>query len=80
MAAAVPDFYLQGRVEYFDLLGRFLQRAGSGKIKAQAALDVVAKGWDLITDRLGRDSQIAQWQFLKSRYPAHLRDRLRPSK
>ena len=79
MATAIPDFYLVGRGEYFDLLGRFLARANRGKLSAKAALSTVAKGWELITERHGRDSQVAQWRFLKERYPGSIRKALRSS-
>ncbi len=79
MATTIPDFYLAGRGEYFDLLGRFLARANSGKIEVKEALSTVAKGWELITERYGRSSQVTQWQFLKSRYPEAVRSVLRSS-
>ena len=77
MAQAIPDFYLAGRGEYFDLLGRFLAAANMGKIDVEDALKVVTSGWNLITDRLGRKSQQAQWQFIKGRYPSDLKQVLR---
>lgn len=79
METAIPDFYMAGRGEYFDLLGRFLARANSGKLKVHEALSIVAKGWELITERQGRASQIAQWQYLKGRYPETIRSELRSS-
>ena len=79
MGEAIPDFYLAGRGEYFDLLGRFLTRANEGKLGIQQALEIIAKGWEQITEKKGRDSQIEQWAFLKSRYPKVLRESLRSS-
>ena len=79
MSRAIPDFYLAGRGEYFDLLGRFLAAANAGKMTAEEALKVITAGWELITDRLGRDSQTTQWQFIKSRYPDSLKRVLRSS-
>ena len=73
---AIPDFYLAGRGEYFDLLGRFLVAADRGEMPVAEALKVISAGWDVITNRIGRSSQISQWQFIKSRYPESIRSRL----
>jgi len=73
----VPDLSLRGRDEYFDALGQHLQAADLGQKKLKEALDDTVKAWDLITEHLGREGQIAQWQYLKSQYPAHLRSVLR---
>ena len=69
MASCIPDFYVQGRDEYFALLGRYLGRANRGEISSEKALLLAARGWDLITDRLGREGQIEQWTLLKKSYP-----------
>ncbi len=79
MDSAFPDFYVNGRTQYFDLLGRFLDRANRGRMSAQAALDLVSKGWEQITDSVGRDSQIDQWRFLRSQYPPRIRSVLEES-
>ena len=68
-----PDLYLRGHNEYWEALSRNLGAADDRHTKPKLALDDTAKAWNRITDRLGRDRQIAQWRFLKSQYPAHLR-------
>ena len=70
MSACIPDFYVQGRDEYFALLGRYLDRANRGELEPDRALLLAARGWDLITDRLGREGQVEQWSLLKKSYPA----------
>lgn len=69
MNACIPDFYMQGRDEYFALLGRYLGRANRGELEPERALLLAARGWDLLTDRLGREGQIEQWSMLKRSYP-----------
>lgn len=77
MRSSIPDFYLRGHGEYFDVLRRFLVRAETGKMRPREALGLVRRAWDEITDRLGRDRQIAQWRALRASYPQAIRDRLR---
>ena len=52
--------------EFLDLARKFVEwatgkelaaRAVAGEVKSQAALDEVAKQWNAITDRLGKDQQ-----------------------
>lgn len=54
---AVVDLRITGAAEYFDALDTQLARAVAGEVKSQDALDQVAKDWNAITDRLGRDQQ-----------------------
>jgi multiple sugar transport system substrate-binding protein len=54
---AVVDLRITGAAEYFDALDTQLARAVAGELKSQEALDQVAKDWNAITDRLGRDQQ-----------------------
>lgn len=54
---AVVDLRITGAAEYFDALDTQLARAVAGEVKSQEALDEVAKQWNAITDRLGRDQQ-----------------------
>jgi len=54
---AVVDLRITGAAEYFDALDTQLARAVTGEVKSQEALDQVAKDWNAITDRLGRDQQ-----------------------
>ncbi len=80
LEAAIPDFYLAGRMRYFDLLGRFLARANRGEMTVREALGLVARGWQAITDDAGRDGQIERWLDLKARYPDPLRGELRSTR
>ncbi len=54
---AVVDLRITGAAEYFDALDTQLARAVAGEVTSQEALDEVAKQWNAITDRLGRDQQ-----------------------
>jgi multiple sugar transport system substrate-binding protein len=54
---AVVDLRITGAFEYFDALDAQLARAVAGEVTSQQALDQVAKDWNAITDRLGRDQQ-----------------------
>jgi multiple sugar transport system substrate-binding protein len=56
---AVVDLRIPGAAEYFDALDTQLARAVAGEATSQEALDQVAKDWNAITDRLGRDQQKA---------------------
>lgn len=69
MENCIPDFYVRAQGEYFDALRENLSRALTGRKTAKESLDLAAKQWEHITDRVGRDGQIAQWKSLKSKYP-----------
>ena len=74
LAQCIPDFYLQGRDEYFSLLSRYIDRANRGQLKPARALELAARGWELITERLDRANQIEQWKRIKVSYPRHILD------
>ena len=59
---AVLDLRIRGSAEYLNVLDVEVSRALAGEISSQEALDNVAAGWDEITDRLGRDEQLAQYR------------------
>ncbi len=59
---AVLDIRITGSAEYLSTLDAEIARAVAGEISAQEALDNVAELWDAITDRLGRDAQLAQYK------------------
>jgi len=59
---AVLDLRIRGSAEYLNVLDVEVSRALAGEITSQEALDNVAAGWDEITDRLGRDEQLAQYK------------------
>ncbi|WP_340109959.1 extracellular solute-binding protein [Pikeienuella sp. HZG-20] len=77
MTEAIPDLYLKGQGEYFDELRVAVAGADAGSKTAKKALDDCANAWSRITRRMGRRSQEVQWRFLKSSYPASIRDRLK---
>ncbi len=43
-----------------------------GKKTPKQALDETAAAWEKITNRVGREKQIAQWRFVKAHYPPEL--------
>ncbi len=59
---AVLDLRIRGAAEYFSILDTEIARALAGEVSAQEALDAVAAQWDAVSDRLGRDSQLAQYR------------------
>ncbi len=76
MANSIPDLYLKGQGEYFDELRVNISAADAGTKSAKEALDDTARAWERITRRMGKRSQTVQWNFLKSIYPADIRNRL----
>ncbi len=76
MINSIPDLYLKGQGEYFDELRVNIAAADAGTKTAKAALDDCAASWERITRRMGARSQQVQWRFLKSNYPAGIRDKL----
>jgi multiple sugar transport system substrate-binding protein len=76
MRDSIPDLYLRGQGEYFDELRVNIQAADSGQKSPKQALDDTAASWNRITRRMGAQSQKVQWIFLKSMYPAGIRDLL----
>ncbi len=77
MEGSIPDLYLKGQGEYFDELRVNLGAADAGTKTPKEALDDTAGSWSRITRRMGKRSQSVQWAFLKSIYPASIRDRLK---
>ncbi len=77
MEGSIPDLYLKGQGEYFDVLRNNLGAADAGTKTAKKALDDTARSWEKITRRMGKRSQSVQWSFLKSIYPASIRNRLK---
>jgi len=76
MRDSIPDLYLKGQGEYFDELRVNIQAADSGQKSPKQALDDTASAWNRITRRMGKRSQLVQWTFLKSMYPAGIRKSL----
>ena len=59
---AVLDLRITGSAEYLQTLDVEIARAVAGEVTPQEALDNVAKQWNEITERLGRDNQLAQYR------------------
>ena len=76
MQDSIPDLYLTGHGEYWDVLIDNLSLASTGKISPKFALDATAKVWTQISKRHGINNQLIQWKYLKSYYPASIKDRL----
>ncbi len=76
MEGSIPDLYLKGQGEYFDELRTNLGAADAGTKTPKQALDDTANAWKRLTRRMGKRSQSVQWSFLKSIYPADIRNRL----
>ena len=53
---------IPGTFEYWDILDKNLSAAMSGEKSAQQALDDTAAAWDPVTDRIGRESQLKDYQ------------------
>jgi multiple sugar transport system substrate-binding protein len=58
----VLDLRITGSAEYLQTLDVEIARAIAGEVSPQEALDNVAAQWNEITDRLGRDTQLAQYR------------------
>jgi multiple sugar transport system substrate-binding protein len=69
MARQVPDMQLEGVAEYYDALDRNLSAAWAGEKTAADVVKETAAQWEEITDRIGRDRQVAQWRLVKAAYP-----------
>jgi multiple sugar transport system substrate-binding protein len=59
---AVLDLRIRGSAEYFQALDAEVSRALVGELTPQQALDNVARLWDDITDRYGREAQLEQYR------------------
>jgi multiple sugar transport system substrate-binding protein len=59
---AVLDLRITGSAEYLQTLDVEIARAIAGEVSPQEALDNVASQWNDISDRLGRDAQLAQYR------------------
>lgn len=77
MSDSIPDLYLKGQGEYFDELRVNIAAADAGSKTPKDALDDTAASWERINRRMGHRSQVVQWQFLKSLYPASIAKRLK---
>ncbi|MCB1968860.1 MAG: extracellular solute-binding protein [Geminicoccaceae bacterium] len=53
---------IPGTFEYWDILDKNLSAAMSGDKSAQQALDDTATAWEAVTERIGRDNQLRDYQ------------------
>jgi len=53
---------IPGTFEYWDILDKNLSATMAGEFTAQEALDATATAWDQVTDRLGREEQLQNYQ------------------
>jgi multiple sugar transport system substrate-binding protein len=61
---SVIDLRIPGASDYFEgIYEPYLTTILSGENTAKQALDQVSKEWEALTDRLGRDKQIEQYQW-----------------
>lgn len=61
-ANVVYDITIPGAGEYYQAFDEAVHKAVSGELSARKALDLAAAEWEKITDRLGRDQQIAYYK------------------
>ena len=76
MENSIPDLYLTGQGEYWDILKENLDLADRGFLGSKVALETTAKAWNQISSRYGINQQLEQWRFLKSKYPENIRSSL----
>ncbi len=76
MENSIPDLYLSGQGEYWDILKENIDLADRGTLSPEIALNTTAKAWNQITSRYGKQEQLEQWRFLKSKYPENIRTKL----
>ena len=60
---------LPGDHEYIAALNKYLWAAAKGELTAQEAMDQTAGQWDQITEKHGRDKQIAYWRAFRKKFP-----------
>jgi multiple sugar transport system substrate-binding protein len=59
---SLPYLRIPGTFEYWDILDKNLSSTMSGSKTAQQALDDTAAAWEQVTDRIGRDKQLADYK------------------
>lgn len=65
----IPGITFQGANEYLTDLDQNLMAACLGQMTPADAITKTSQQWEAITDRIGRDAQTTQWEFLKNYYP-----------
>ncbi len=70
IANGFPEMVMPGTGEYLDALQGELHAFVNGTGDAKEALDRAAARWQEITDRYGREKQIAAWNEVRAAYAA----------
>ena len=68
LADGYPEIFIPGAAQYEDALDLHVNKALAGQETPKQALDAVAKEWNAITDRLGRQKQIQLWTQAQQSY------------
>ena len=76
MENSIPDLYLSGQGEYWDILKENIDLTDQGTLDPKTALETTAKAWNQISSRYGIKEQLEQWSFLKNNYPENIRTKL----
>ena len=76
LGECIPDLYLRGQGEYLAALRTAVHAASGGQVSARVALGELSRKWETITDGVGREQQIEQWNRVRHSYPAHLQSLL----
>ena len=53
---------IEGNYEYFNVLDKNLAQVMQGNMSAKKAAQKIEKGWNRITDDIGRKEQIKSWR------------------
>ncbi len=61
LAVGFPDLQLPNAFEYYQSLSNQLKEAVAGTKPVEEAMNQVASEWNEITDRMGKDEQVAAW-------------------
>ena len=59
---AISLLLLEGNYEYFNILDKHLASVMNGNVTAEEAAALIEKGWNDVTEDIGRDYQIAAWR------------------
>ena len=59
---AISLLLLEGNYEYFNILDKHLASVMNGNVTAAEAAALIEKGWNDVTEDIGRDYQITAWR------------------
>ena len=59
---AISLLMLEGNYEYFDYLDKNLAQVMQGNMTPEEAAARIERGWNSVTDDVGRDYQIESWR------------------